>query len=411
MASTQIRGNTQIKAGTVTNNEISSSAAIATSKLADGPSFFWKDGSVAATGDFNLNSHPITNLADPSNPQDAATRAWVLAQVAGISTSGATVRVATTANISLTGTQTIDGISLSVGDRVLVKNQTTASQNGIYLVASGSWTRTIDADAWVEVVGKIISVEEGTNNGDTVWLSTADLGGTLDTTAITFIQLPGPSDILAGAGLTRTGQTVDLVAADTSLTVNANDVAVRLNTTSGLEVSTGLRIKSDTVTSNTIGITLTSNGAGIKFDSNSFVDSGSETLALASGVAGNGLSLSSGILAVNVAASGGLEISSDNLQIKLDTTETIASFSLSSNGAKINFSKFVINETPSGTVNGSNTDFVLTATPVSGKEMVYLNGILQESGSGNDYTISTATITFSTAPATADKVRVTYWKS
>lgn len=73
-------------------------------------------------------------------------------------------------------------------------------------------------------------------------------------------------------------------------------------------------------------------------------------------------------------------------------------------------SSLVTRETPSGTINGSNTTFVLAFTPISGTEHVYLNGILQESGSGNDYTISGPTITYLTAPVSGDKIRVTYYK-
>jgi hypothetical protein len=72
--------------------------------------------------------------------------------------------------------------------------------------------------------------------------------------------------------------------------------------------------------------------------------------------------------------------------------------------------KFVTRETPTGAVNGTNTSFVLANTPVAGSEQVFLNGILQEPGSGNDYTISVATITYLTAPVTGDKVRVNYIK-
>jgi hypothetical protein len=84
------------------------------------------------------------------------------------------VKAATTANITLSGTQTIDGISCGVGDRVLVKNQSTASQNGIYVVASGSWTRSTDCDSSAEFQNAVVSVDQGTANADTSWRQTAD---------------------------------------------------------------------------------------------------------------------------------------------------------------------------------------------------------------------------------------------
>ena len=96
----------------------------------------------------------------------------------------APVRAATTVNITLSNTQTVDNVALAAGDRVLVKNQSTASQNGIYIVkASASWTRSVDLDAWSEVPGAVVAVQEGDLNKDTVWLSTANAsGGTIGST-------------------------------------------------------------------------------------------------------------------------------------------------------------------------------------------------------------------------------------
>lgn len=79
--------------------------------------------------------------------------------------------------------------------------------------------------------------------------------------------------------------------------------------------------------------------------------------------------------------------------------------------SKLDISKYVCRETPSGLKNGSNVNYTLANTPVSGTEMVYLNGILQELGSGNDYTISGNTITMAVAPLSTDKLLVTYWRS
>lgn len=97
------------------------------------------------------------------------------------------VRVATTANLTLTNTQTVDGVALAIGDRVLVKNQSTASQNGIYTVATGAWIRADDADESAEVTpGLTVPVESGTQNADTVWLLITDAPIVLGTTALTF---------------------------------------------------------------------------------------------------------------------------------------------------------------------------------------------------------------------------------
>ena len=385
MAVTQIDGGRQIKAGTITNAEIASGAAIALSKLAE--AVIQADGGQAFTADQSMGGFKLTNLGDGTNPADAVNKSQLDAAVAAIASGSAknVVRLATTANITLSGTQTIDGVAGSADDRIFVKNQTAPEENGLYLMKAGAWVRTSDADTWAELVGAIVPVAEGTVNHDTLWLVTADQGGTLGTTAVTSIQLPGPSDILAGAGLTRTGQTIDVVAADTSLTVGANNVAV--NPGEGIEISTGVRVKLD-------GSTLARSASGVKV-----ADAGVTETQLNTSVAGAGLTGGGGTaLAVNTDNST-VEISSDAVRVK---DAGITSAKLGSGARPI------IRETPSGSVNGSNTSFTLANTPAAGTEQVYLNGILQEPGAGNDYTISTNTITYLTAPLTGDRLRVSY---
>jgi hypothetical protein len=106
-----------------------------------------------------------------------------------------------------------------------VKDQSTAANNGIYVVASGSWTRATDMDAWSEVPGASTWVEQGTTNGDSGWVCTADQGGTLGSTSVTWTQNSGLGQVTAGAGLTKTGNTLD-VGAGTGITVAADSVAV-----------------------------------------------------------------------------------------------------------------------------------------------------------------------------------------
>ncbi len=99
------------------------------------------------------------------------------------------VRVATTGNITLSGTQTIDGVGVVVGDRVLVKDQSTASQNGVYIVASGAWARAADADTYEELISQVIVVEEGSVSADKLFICTINSGGTLGVTSITWAEL------------------------------------------------------------------------------------------------------------------------------------------------------------------------------------------------------------------------------
>ncbi len=143
----------------------------------------------------SLNSQRIINLADPTGPQDAATMGWVQTQVsnaaAGIDAK-ASVRLATTANDTLSGLAARDGVTPIAGDRVLVKNQTTTSANGVYLANAAGWTRATDADGGTELnPGAFWYVEEGTVNGKTQWRIENTGAITIGSTAITINQFGG----------------------------------------------------------------------------------------------------------------------------------------------------------------------------------------------------------------------------
>ncbi len=192
------------------------------------------DQMAAPTAAVSLNSQKITNLATPTADNDAATKAYVDATKQGLDVKDS-VRVATTATITLSGTQTIDGVAVIAGDRVLVKDQATASANGIYSVAAGSWTRTTDADSSTKVTaGMFTFVEQGTVNADSGWVLTTDNPITLNTTNLAFTQFSGAGQISAGAGLTKTGNTLDVGTASTGrIVVNADNIDLATVGTAG----------------------------------------------------------------------------------------------------------------------------------------------------------------------------------
>jgi hypothetical protein len=170
----------------------------------------------------------LTLSGDPSTSLQAATKQYVdaqaLAAVAGLDIKPSVVN-ASTGNIALTAEQTIDGV-LTSGSRILLKNQTAPAENGIWLTGSGAWSRVTDMDAWTEVPGAVVVVESGTLWADTVWMCTANAGGTLNTTAITWRRIDNQPLRNAQVG--------------TTYTVLADDHGRHITTSNGSAIATTL---------------------------------------------------------------------------------------------------------------------------------------------------------------------------
>ena len=185
------------------------------------------------TGSVNANSQKIIGLATPTAGTDAANKAYVDAAAQGLDVKPS-CRVASTGvsiTISAPGAGVIDGISMVAGDRVLLKDQSTASQNGIWVWngAAVPMTRPSDADTSAEVTaGMFTFIETGTANADSGWILTTENPITLDTTPLAFAQFSGAGSITAGAGLTKSGSTLD-VGAGAGITVNADTIQVANN--------------------------------------------------------------------------------------------------------------------------------------------------------------------------------------
>lgn len=187
------------------------------------------NGITAPTGNVSINSHKLTNVADPTSDQDAATKAYVDAIRSGLDVKDS-VKVATTGNITLSGTQTIDGIAISADERVLVKSQTTGSENGIYDCKAGAWARSSDFDSSAEVTsGAFVFVEQGSTNADAGFVLTTDGTITIGTTALSFTQFSGAGQISAGDGLQKVGNalSVDLKSGG-GLAIDSAEIKVDL---------------------------------------------------------------------------------------------------------------------------------------------------------------------------------------
>lgn len=167
----------------------------------------------------------------PTHDSHAATKGYVDAARLGLDVKES-VRVATTAPLTIASDleagDVVDGVTLVAGNRVLVKNQSTGSENGIYVVqASGAAVRATDFDSSGDVTpGAFTFVEEGTANADSGWVLTTNATITLGTTALTFAQFSGAGSITAGDGLTKTGNTINVVGTADRITVNADSVDI-----------------------------------------------------------------------------------------------------------------------------------------------------------------------------------------
>lgn len=327
-------------------------------------------GAVAITGG-TIDGAAVTGLSSPTNSGDAATKGYVDAAAVGIdwkpsvyaATAAALPAYTRTGNVitasALGALPAIDGTTMEAGDRLLLKDGAAGADNGIYVVTTLGdvstafvLTRATDADTSAEVTGGMaVFVETGTVNADTGWLLTTD-DPVLNTTALTFTQFSGLGQVTAGAGLTKTGSTIDVVSGNGGIVANANDITLTLD-----------------------GATLAVGVSGLKIS-----DSGVDTLQLADNAV-TAAKIPTSVAGAGIAGGGGTALSLD-----------------------------CVRETPSGTVNGVNADFTVTTAPAPAASLlVFVDSVLQKGG-GTNYSITGTTITFVAAPETGAVLDCWYTK-
>jgi hypothetical protein len=351
--------------------------------------------------------------AIPSGATAAVSKAYVDSISQGLDPK-ASVKVATTVAgtlaTSFANGQTVDGYALVTGDRILIKNQAAASENGIYTVnASGAPTRALDCDSWAEIPSSFVFIEQGTTYGDTGWVCTSDTGGTLGTTAVTWIQFTSAGNYSANTatGLDLDGTvfsitTVPVANGGTGLTADgtANQFLAVQNDGDGLEYKT---VSAGTGVSVTLGagsleiantgVVTLANSTGSTGLSIDFTKTGTDvttllsgTLAIANG--GTGETTASGAINALVPTQTG------NSGKVLQTNGTVVSWADASvtitgdTGTTTGLTLSVAGTgnaptlTLGGTLHVDNGGTGLTAAPANGQLLI---------GNGTGYTLATLT--------------------
>lgn len=257
----------------------------------------------------------------PSDANDIASKSYVDSTINGLDVKQS-VRVATTAAITIASDlnvgDTIDGITLADGDRVLVKDQVTGSENGVY-VAGATPARAADFDTDAEVTaGAFFFVEEGTTNGDAGFVLTTDNDITVDTTSLSFSQFSGGGQITAGDGMTKSGNTLNVVGGD-GITANANDIAVDIAANSALGIVGGaldVTIDLSDSTNDVTGTLAVANGGTGQTSLDNITDAGSSRITVTGGT--------------GVLIGGGSDLTLDVAEANLDLANMGGSLALAS---------------------------------------------------------------------------------
>ena len=271
-------------------------------------------GSGSATVIDFLDEDTMTSNSNTGVPSQQSVKAYVDSVAEGLHVKDA-CRVATTANITLANTQTIDGVSLSAGNRVLVKNQSTASENGIYVVVSGgSWVRADDMLAGTDGAADFTFITEGTTNGDHGFVCTANADAdTVGTNNLPWTQFSGAGSITAGNGLTKSGSTLSAdLKTDGGITFDSGELtAVFLaDVTAGTAAASKALVLDASRNIGTIG-NLTIDG--VFTDGNYTFDTSGNVSGL--GTVGCGAITSSGNLAVTGTLTGDTSLTLDTTTI------------------------------------------------------------------------------------------------
>jgi hypothetical protein len=343
------------------------------------------------------------------------------------------VRVISDSNQALSGVPSIDGVALSAGDRVLLTNQTTPSQNGIWEVQVGAWNRPADFAVGDGAASSVVWASEGSTYADTEWVCTTDEpSDIIDTDPLAWSQAPTSNSIIAGDGLVRTGQVIDVVAnGDGSIVANANDIQVGVLASDAQHGSRGGGALHADATGAVAGFMSAADKT--KLDGIASGAQPNQTITAGAGLVGGG---SGAAITVDAAANadGSIVVNADDIQVGVlatdaqhgnrgggalhaDATGATAGFMSAADKTKLD--GIETGATATTAQQESVTTEIITGTdqaladtlnntPKSPESVsLFLNGVHQRQGAGFDYTIAGSTITWLASSGTAVDMETT----
>ena len=298
------------------------------------------------TGNLVMTSGTHIALPDaPVNATDAANKAYVDASVAGLTWKNA-VRAMSSTNVALTGAQTVDGVALVAGDRILVAGQTNSADNGIYVVGAAAWSRAADMDASTplnEFNSAAVFVEEGTTYADTGWTQINTVS-TVGTDLVAFTQFNGAAGITAGIGLNKVGNTLDVNMGAGIGVLPTDEVGVDLRASSGLFLTEdGSTVSGGTAAQLAIQLSdtsLTAGPSGLQLSAALQTEIATATSGVASNLAA--ITTNTSDIAANTAAIAALGTGNvASTQGELDATQAGAGLDLNGNYITVTGSNYI----------------------------------------------------------------------
>ena len=328
-------------------------------------------------------SGQIRYTGSDTNTQALATRGFVESVAAGLDPKDS-CKVATTANITLSGTQTIDGVSVSADDRVAVIAQSNAVENGIYICAAGSWSRSSDMAAGANAAGASFFVEQGTTNGDKGFVCTSNKAAdVVGTNSLSFSQYTGVASITAGAALSKTGDQLDVEVDDSSIEISSD--ALRVKAAGITDAMLAGSISNSKLTNSTIsGIALGSSLQGLTASATgglslSATYNGSAAVSASINLDGSSLATGSNGLKVNTGGIITLMIADDAVTSAKLADASVVTAALA--GTSVTADKLASNAVTTAKIADSSVTNAKLAGSITADKLTLGNGVENSSGS------------------------------